>query len=89
MAGNKRKIERDPLDQELLDKIGARLRILRKEKGFKNYEKFSYEHNLNRSQIGQYEKGQNMTLTTLAQILRALNVSWKEFFSVGIDKTED
>jgi transcriptional regulator with XRE-family HTH domain len=85
MAGNKRKIKRDPVEQELLDKIGARLRFLRKERGFNNYEQFANQYNLNRSQIGQYEKGQNMNLTTLAPILRALGVSWKEFFSEGFD----
>jgi transcriptional regulator with XRE-family HTH domain len=86
MAGNKRKIERNQLDKELLDKIGSRLRVFRKDGGFTNYEKFANQHNLSRSQIGQYEKGQNMNITSLAALLRALGVSWKEFFSEGFDE---
>jgi hypothetical protein len=43
---------------------------------------------MSRSQIGQYEKGQNMNLTSLGSILRALGVSWKEFFGEGFDEDQ-
>jgi transcriptional regulator with XRE-family HTH domain len=86
MAGNNGKKEINQLDKALLDKLASRLRMFRKEKGFSNYEKFANQHNLSRSQIGKYEKGQNMTITSLAALLRALKIPLKEFFSEGFDE---
>jgi transcriptional regulator with XRE-family HTH domain len=86
MAAEKRKKEISQLDQQLLEKLAARLRTFRKEKGFSNYEKLAYEHNLSRSQIGKYEKGHNMTILSLVTLLRALDVPLREFFSDGFDE---
>ncbi len=63
-----------------LRKIGERLKHYRKEAGYTSYEFFAYEHGFSRPQYGKYEAGANITIATLAKILKALNVSWEEFF---------
>ena len=75
-------------EKRILEKVAARLRELRKEKGFSNYEKFSNKYNLNRSQVGKYERGANMNLLSLVRILTALDVSLNEFFSEEFDKKD-
>ena len=63
-------------------KIGQRIKNLRKAKGYTNPDKFSYEHNLNRSQYGKYEAGStNLTIGTLITILNCFNLSLSEFFN--------
>ena len=63
-------------------KIGLRLKTLRKSKGYKSPDKFSYENNLNRSQYGKYETGNtNITIGTLINILNCFGVSLSEFFN--------
>lgn len=65
-----------------LKKIGLRLKSLRKSKGYTSPDKFSYEHNLNRSQYGKYEAGSaNITISTLINILNCFAVSLTEFFN--------
>jgi transcriptional regulator with XRE-family HTH domain len=66
-------------------KVAARLKAVRIGRGYSSYEKFTIEKNLNRSQYGSYERGANITLVNLEKILRALDISWSEFFSEGFD----
>lgn len=69
-----------------LKKIGLRLKNLRKSKGYTSPDKFSYEHNLNRSQYGKYEAGSaNITIGTLINILNCFGVSLTEFFNEDYD----
>ncbi|MBB5623204.1 transcriptional regulator with XRE-family HTH domain [Pedobacter cryoconitis] len=64
-----------------LRKIGLKLKSLRKSKGYTSPDKFSYEHNLNRSQYGKYEAGSaNITIGTLINILNCFGVSLSDFF---------
>ncbi len=65
--------------------LGMRLRELRKSKGYNSYEDFAYTHDITSSQYFAYEKGKNIEFNTLVRILKALNVSLKEFFSQGFD----
>ncbi|HTF04974.1 MAG TPA: helix-turn-helix transcriptional regulator [Bacteroidia bacterium] len=65
--------------------LGKRLRELRKSKGYSSYEDFAYTHDMTSSQYFAYEKGQNIEFNTLVRILKAMNVSLKEFFSEGFD----
>ena len=67
-----------------LKNLGKRLKALRKEQE-SNYEQFAFKHDINRSQYGKYEKGQDMNVSTLMRILEALEVSPKEFFAEGFD----
>lgn len=67
-----------------LKKIGARLRQIRKEKGFSNYEYFAYQFDLNKRTVGKIETGKNFEMETLLRILEILNVSPSDFFE-GIE----
>ncbi|RZM18299.1 MAG: XRE family transcriptional regulator [Pedobacter sp.] len=72
-------------DQKLLAKIAARLKKLRIEKGFSNYEHFANESGISRTQYGKYEVGENLKILTLNKILRHLDVSLQEFFAEGFE----
>jgi transcriptional regulator with XRE-family HTH domain len=65
---------------EYLRKLDERLREYRKKAGYTNYEYFAYENGFNRPQYGKYEAGANIQFNTLIKILKALNVSFEEFF---------
>jgi transcriptional regulator with XRE-family HTH domain len=61
--------------------ISKRLKQLRKEKGFKNYEHFAYELGMSRSAYWRIEKGSNFEMKTLFRICNLLGISVQEFFS--------
>ena len=60
--------------------IGEHIRSLRIEKGYSSAEIFAYEHDLNRVSYWRMEKGCNMTLRSLLNILDIHGLSLKEFF---------
>lgn len=66
---------------EFNKKIGERVRLLRKQKGYTSYESFAYEHGFHRAQVGQIENGRDMRLSTLFKILQALQITPQDFFS--------
>lgn len=68
-----------------LKQIGARIKELRKRKGYTSYETFANEHDIHRVQWGRYEQGLDMYSSTLIKITKLLGVSLKEFFSEGFD----
>lgn len=72
-------------DDEYLKRLGKRLKDLRIKKGYTNYEYFAYENNIGRAQYGKYETGGNIQFNTLVKILKALDISLKEFFSEGFE----
>lgn len=78
-------MSKDTKDSRLVQ-IGTRLRELRKAKGYTNYEKFAYEHDIASSQYARYELGQDFKMTTFLKILDALEISPLEFFSEGFDQ---
>jgi transcriptional regulator with XRE-family HTH domain len=61
--------------------ISKRLKQLRKEKGFKNYEHFAYELGMSRSAYWRIEKGSNFEMKTLFRICKLLGISVQDFFS--------
>jgi transcriptional regulator with XRE-family HTH domain len=63
-----------------LKKLGERLRYYRKKAGYTNSEYFAYEMEFNRPQYAKYEAGGNVQFNTLVKILKALNVTFEEFF---------
>ena len=74
------------IDNEIyLKQLGERLKKLRIEKGYSNYEYFAYEHNIGRAQYGKYETGGNIQFDTLVKIIKFHNMTLKEFFSEGFD----
>ncbi|MEP0264211.1 helix-turn-helix transcriptional regulator [Dokdonia sp.] len=69
---------------EKLEKFGKRLKELRKAKGYENYEQFAFKNNISRSQYGRYEKGQDIRFSSICKVLKALDVTFEEFFK-GFD----
>ena len=64
-----------------LEKIGERLKEIRKQQGYDNYEKFAYENDIPRAQYGRYERGKSdLRLSSLLKILNAFDMSLEEFF---------
>lgn len=80
----KKKVEYNTEDTIL--NLAKRMRSLRINKGYTNYEIFAFENNLNRSQYGQYEKGTDLRFTSLLRVLNALEITLEEFFSEGFDE---
>jgi len=78
-------IDESEFTEELLKKLGARIRSLRKQKGFDNYEHFAYARNISRAQYGRYEQGQDLRFTSLVKVVKALDMTLAEFFSEGFE----
>ena len=64
-------------------KLAARIKAIRKQKGYSNYENFANAHNFARAQYGRYEKGQDLKFSTIVRILLAFDMTLIEFFSEG------
>lgn len=74
------KKKQDEYTQRQLQWIGQRLRELRKAKGYANYEQFAFQHDIHRVQYGRYEKGEDMRVSSLLKVLKALEVTPEEFW---------
>lgn len=76
--------------KDQLQKLAARIKQLRIEKGYTSYEYFAYDHNIPRAQYGRYEKGEDLKFSSLLKILKGLDISLKEFFDEGFTgETQD
>ena len=76
---------KDKLEIIEVKHLGKRLRELRKARGYSSYEDFAYSNDMTSSQYFAYEKGKNIEFVTLVKLLKALNVSLKDFFSEGFE----
>lgn len=65
--------------------LGKRIKELRIQKGYSNYENFAFEHNIPRAQFGRYENGEDLRYTSLLRVVRAFDMTLEEFFR-GIEK---
>lgn len=63
--------------------LGARIKELRIKKGYTNAEFFAYDHRINRSQYGKYERGEDLRFSSLLRIIEIHNMTLEEFFSEG------
>ena len=52
----------EPYIEKQLSNLGARIKALRKARGYSNYEQFAYKHEINRSQYGRYGNGHQRIL---------------------------
>ena len=69
------------MTMEIKEKVGKRLRELRKAKGL-SQEKFSYECNLDRTYIASIEQGKrNVSIVNIEKITKTLNISLSVFFN--------
>ncbi|MCB0388564.1 MAG: helix-turn-helix transcriptional regulator [Winogradskyella sp.] len=78
--------KKDTYTEKQLTNLGNKLRELRIQQGFSNYEQFAYEHNLPRAQYGRYEQGQDLRFSSLLKVLKAFNVSLEDFFKDGFEE---
>lgn len=73
---------------ELIE-VGNRLKVIRKEKGYKSYEHIAYELGMSRSAYYRLEAGANCSLKTLSKVCKLLGVTFDEFFAgVAVPKIE-
>lgn len=77
--------KKDKYTEKQLTNLGNKLRELRIERGFTNYEQFAFEHNLPRAQYGRYEQGQDLRFSSLVKVLKAFDISLEEFFKKGFE----
>ena len=68
-----------------MENLGKRLKEIRIKRGYTNYEQFAFDNELPRAQYGRYEKGQDLRFSSLIKVLKAMNISLKEFFEQGFE----
>ncbi|MGE8555019.1 MAG: helix-turn-helix domain-containing protein [Chryseobacterium jejuense] len=78
--------EKEFLKEEVLKKLGKRIKEIRIAKGYSSYEYFAYEHNISRAQYGRYEKGEDLRFSTLAKVINAFGMTMNEFFAEGFEE---
>jgi transcriptional regulator with XRE-family HTH domain len=83
----KAKEKKKPKEVSVTDfkKLGDRIKSLRIQKGYTNYEYFAFEHNISRSQFGRYERGEDLRYSSLLKVVRAFGMTMEEFFSEGFE----
>jgi transcriptional regulator with XRE-family HTH domain len=72
--------EPDKVIDKKLKSVGNKLKKLRKEAGFTNYENFAFEYDFNRVSYGRIETGVNITLKSLIRVLEIHKITLNEFF---------
>ncbi len=73
-------VERSKKDEKRIQRIGERIRELRKEAGYTSYEDFAFDNEIPRVQYGRMEKGVNFRIATLMRVLEVHKISLEEFF---------
>lgn len=68
--------------------LGKRIVQLRKKAGYTSQETFAYDAEIPRALYGRFEKGANMTITSLYKIVQQHNISFEEFFSEGFESID-
>jgi transcriptional regulator with XRE-family HTH domain len=61
--------------------LSERLKELRKEKGYANYEHIAFELGMSRSAYWRLESGENFSIKTLIKVCKLLGVTFEEFFT--------
>jgi len=69
-----------------LEKLGQRIKAIRKAQGYTNYEHFAYQNGFNRVQYGRYENGANISFKTLVRLIAAFDMTLAEFFNEGFEE---
>ena len=72
---------------QFLQKLSKRIKTVRKQRGFKSYESFSYDIEISRTGMAKYESGtfDDIRMRTLLKIIDGFGMTPKEFFSEGFD----
>jgi len=76
-----------PLDiEDQMQRLGERIKFLRKTKGYTSAETFANEKGFNRALYGKYESGKrNIEFITLVRLATAFEMNLQEFFSEGFE----
>lgn len=74
---------KDEYIAQQLENLGERLKEIRREKGYTNYEQFAFDNEIPRAQYGRYEKGHDLRFSSLLKVLKAMDISLKDFFGNG------
>lgn len=75
---------------ELLKSIGNRMAELRKKEGYNNYENFTTDKGLNRTQYGKYESGsKDMQISSLIRVIFKYNDMNVQKFFDGVEIPEE
>lgn len=61
--------------------IADRLKQIRKEKGYNNYEHIAFDLGMSRSAYWRIESGENFSLKTLLKICKVLDITLEDFFA--------
>jgi hypothetical protein len=71
--------------ETFLSNISKRIKSVRKSKGFKSYELFSYDIEISRAGMAKYESGNfiDIRMRTLLKIIDGLEMTPQEFFEEG------
>lgn len=72
--------------EEAKGAIGAKIKSLRVNAGYKSYEVFAWENDISRIQYWKMEQGTNCTLKSLYRVLKIHELSFQDFFNVLNDK---
>lgn len=78
--------KRQDIIEKNIIKTGERIKDLRIKAGYKSYETFALDNNLDRKQYWRMENGSNITLRTLLKILELHQKSLREFFSKDFEE---
>jgi transcriptional regulator with XRE-family HTH domain len=76
---------KDEYIAQQLENLGKRLKDIRKGKGYSNYEQFAFDNEIPRAQYGRYEKGHDLRFSSLLKVLKAMDISLKDFFNKGFE----
>ena len=64
----------------IIKKIGSRIKELRLKAGYSSLEKFAFEHEISRTQYARYERGEDMRISSLLNVVEAHGMTLQEFF---------
>lgn len=82
----KKQVTVKKIPNENVLKLAKRIKDLRMKKGYTSFERFAYEHNIDRTQMGRYERGEDLRFTNLMRVIQAFGMTPQEFFSEGFDE---
>lgn len=69
-----------PDDKIRIEAIASRIKALRIKAGYRSYQHFAIENELDPRQYFRVEKGQNLKITSLLRIINIHGISLSEFF---------
>lgn len=70
-------------EKEEINKLGKRIKHLRKKMDYTSYEDFAFDKGFPRAQYGRYETGTNIRYKSLLRLVKAFDMTLEEFFSEG------